>query len=176
MKKYILTLIITCVSAWGFMAQCGGTDDYSKVSVGDKAPDFEVELLSGETVKLSELNKDKVVVITFWATWCPPCRAELATIQSKLLDKYKDKAFSYVAISRGEEQDVVREFINENNYTFPVGFDTDTEIYNLYANRGVPFNFVVDLDGKIALAKPGYSQDNPFKELIDTIEDILNSK
>ena len=141
------------------------------VKKGDKAPDFTVEMVDGSSVQLSKL-KGKVVLINFWATWCPPCREELKHVQKELIDRFKGKDFVFLPISRGEKKDVVEAFRKKMNYTFPMGLDPKQSIYKLYASNYIPRNFLVGKDGKIIYLSVGYTPEE-FAEMISTIEAAL---
>ena len=141
------------------------------INKGDKASDFTVEMVDGSKVQLSKL-KGKVVVVNFWATWCPPCREELKQVQKQLIDRFKGKDFLFLPISRGEKKSVVEAFRKKNNYTFPMGLDPEQSIYKLYASNYIPRNFVVGKDGKVIYVSVGYTPEE-FAEMIKVIEGAL---
>jgi len=143
------------------------------VKVGDRMPAFETLSLSGKLLS-SNVLKGKVVLINFWATWCPPCRAELPLLQTSIYDRIKDPNFAVVCISRGEEKDVVKKFISENKYTFPVYLDGATNTYNLFATKYIPRSFVVGKDGKVKWASAGFRK-TEFDEMIKLIEAELQN-
>ena len=138
---------------------------------GDKAPDFTVEMVSGEKITLSQL-KGKVVLINFWATWCPPCRQELTHVQKEIIDHFKGQDFVFLPISRGEKKSVVEAFREKQGYTFPMGLDPTQEIYKKYASNYIPRNFVVGKDGKVIYVSVGF-EPAEFANMIKTIEAAL---
>ncbi|MBQ5710208.1 MAG: TlpA family protein disulfide reductase [Alistipes sp.] len=127
------------------------------VNVGDVAPDFTVTMLDGRVIKLSEL-RGNVVMVCFWATWCPPCRQELAHLQEGVIDEFAGEKFVVLPISRGEERKVVEKFITDNGYKFGVGLDSDRAIYDLYASNYIPRTFIVDKQGKVVYRNAGYDE------------------
>ena len=140
---------------------------------GTEAPDFTVEMIDGSKVALSEL-RGKVVLLNFWATWCPPCRQELTRVQTDIIDRFAGKEFVFLPISRGEERAAVEAFRAKTGYAFPMGLDTDETIYKRYATRFIPRNFLIDRKGKVVLATVGYDE-HEFEELIRTIEKTLEN-
>ncbi|MBR5864361.1 MAG: TlpA family protein disulfide reductase [Alistipes sp.] len=141
------------------------------INKGDKAPDFTVEMVDGSEITLSKL-KGKVVVVNFWATWCPPCRQELKVVEKQLIERFKGKKFVFLPISRGEAKKTVEAFRKQNGYTFPMGLDPKQTIYKKYASNYIPRNFVVGKDGKVIYTSVGYTPEE-FAEMISAIEKAL---
>lgn len=144
------------------------------VKAGMLAPDFKVEMFDGETIRLSEL-RGKVVLVNFWATWCPPCREELTYVQADLIDRFKGKDFVFIPISRGEEYGTVAAFRKRMGYTFPMGLDPDQSIFRKFASNYIPRNFLIDRDGRVVLASVGFTKEE-FVEMVKLIEKTINNK
>lgn len=125
------------------------------INAGDMAPDFTVEMLDGSKIELSSL-RGKVVLISFWATWCPPCRQELAHLQEGVIDHFAGRDLVVLPISRGEERRTVEAFLKKMDYTFDVGLDRKQEIYRKYATNYIPRSVVVGKDGKVTYVAVGY--------------------
>ena len=126
------------------------------IHAGDMAPDFTVEMLDGSSVTLSALQ-GKPTLLIFWATWCPPCRAELSHLQEGVIDLYGDK-ITVLPISRGEKRETVEEFLTKMGYTFAVGLDGDQSIYRKYASNYIPRCWVIDSKGEVVYAGVGYDE------------------
>ena len=150
------------------------TESTTLVKAGDTAPDFTVELFDGSQVTLSSL-RGKVVLLNFWATWCPPCRQELTRVQKDLIDRFAGRDFLFLPVSRGEKRSDVAAFREKTGYTFPMGLDSTRTIYDRYATNFIPRNYLIDRDGRIITATIGYSPEE-FDELIAAIERALAGK
>ena len=144
------------------------------IKAGMEAPDFTVEMFDGKSIRLSDL-RGKVVLVNFWATWCPPCREELTRVQADIIDRFAGKDFVFLPISRGEELQTVAAFRKRMDYTFPMGLDPDQKIFRRYAKNYIPRNFLIDAEGKVVLASIGYDKAE-FEHLIQTIDKTLNNK
>ena len=126
-KAYIMATLAALLSiAIPSAASAQGANDDIVASTilkqGDAAPDFTVDALDGAQTQLSKL-KGKVVLVNFWATWCPPCREELKHVQKEIIDRFAGKDFVFMPISRGEKPSVVEAFMAKTGYTFPVYVD-----------------------------------------------------
>lgn len=110
--------------------------------------DFELPLLSnGENRTLSSFQGD-VVLLNFWASWCPPCIAEMPSMQA-VYDELGGNGFEIVAVNIQEDPETVRSFMEENGYDFPVLLDRTGRIAGRYGVRGIPTSYVVDPDGRL---------------------------
>lgn len=141
------------------------------VHAGEEAPDFTVGMFDGSTVTLSEL-RGKVVLLNFWATWCPPCREELTHVQSEIIDRFAGRDFLFLPVSRGESRQAVASFRQKTGYDFPMGLDSTRSVYDRYASNYIPRNFLIDAEGKVVTATIGFEPEE-FDELIRAIEATL---
>ena len=132
-------------------------EETTLINEGDVAPDFTVAKLGGGEATLSSL-RGKVVLINFWATWCPPCRQELAHLQEGVLDVFKGKDLVVLPISRGEKMEDVQDYITKMGYTFPIYLDGDQSAYKKYASNYIPRSVVVGRDGKVVYVAVGYDE------------------
>ena len=139
---------------------------------GHVAPDFALKTLQGKTVRLSELRGKKVVLINFWATWCPPCRMEMPTMQ-KIYSEYKGKGFEILAINiEPDAKDEIREFMKELRLTFPVLLDADMKVLQKYRIIGLPVSVLIDRKGIVHTKEIGY-QDWTDKDSRKRVESLL---
>lgn len=138
---------------------------------GFSAPDFTLDLLGGGQVRLSEL-RGKVVMVNLWASWCPPCRAEMPAIE-KVYQAYKDRGLVVLGVNttfQDSETDAAA-FIREFDLTFPIPLDRDGAVSRRYQLRGLPSTFFVDRRGIIRSVVIG----GPMSEALiqSKIEDLL---
>lgn len=111
------------------------------------APDFTLKDLKGTQVTLKNF-KGRVVFLNFWATWCPPCRREMPSME-RLYKQLKDRDFTMLAVDMQESEKRVRAFISEFSLSFPVLLDLNGDISSLYGIVGLPTTYIIDREGKI---------------------------
>ena len=141
----------------------------STASIGaTKAQDFKLDDLDGNTISLEAL-KGKVVLLNFWTTWCPPCRAEIPYF-IKFQEKFKDQDFAVIGISLDRKSaSEVKKFVNDNNINYPImmGNGTVTKIYQNYIDSSmrdsIPFTFIIDREGNIAKTYVGSRDEKVFE-------------
>ena len=116
---------------------------------GFPAPDFELVNTAGETVKLSEL-RGRAVLVNLWATWCPPCRAEMQSIE-KIYNEYKDQGFIVLAVNMTYQDSPkkITPFVIEQGLTFPILLDESGDMANAYQLRSLPSSYFIGRDGVI---------------------------
>jgi len=118
------------------------------VDVGATAPDFQLEDTKGNKVSLASL-RGKVVLVNFWATWCPPCRAEMPSME-KLYEAMAGEDFIMLAINVEENgRSAVPEFLNRSPHSFPILYDDQGVVQKLYGVYKFPESFVIRKDGVI---------------------------
>jgi len=142
----LFTLVASCTS---------GKSDVATLEKG-KAPGFTLADVRGGKVDLSGL-RGKVVLVEFWATWCPPCRESIPDLHS-LHDKYKDRGLAVVAISLDKGADAasaVGSFMKEHAIRYPVLMD-DGKTSQSYGVTSIPALFLIDKDGRIVKRVAGF--------------------
>ena len=115
--------------------------------------DFSIQALGGSSSRLSDL-KGKIVLLNFWATWCPPCRAEMPAID-KLWKKTKDRAFTVMGVSVGEEPGTVKDFIARQGYSYPIFVDPSGALGSAFGARSIPTSYILDKSGAAIAGKIG---------------------
>ena len=115
------------------------------------AEDFSLRTPDGGTFRLSD-HRGKVVLVNFWATWCPPCREEMPAME-RLYREHRDRGLVLVAVSLDADPAVVPPYVEVSKLTFPIALDPKAEIGNKYGVRALPSSFVIGRDGTmVALA------------------------
>lgn len=131
------------------------------------AADFQRADLNGTPLQLSSL-KGKVVLIDFWATWCPPCRMEIPHFK-ELYAAYKEKGLEMIGLSVEEDTGVVKNFVQSNGVSYPVAL-ADAKLQQAYGGiRGLPTTFLVDKKGRIAKQFFGYNDKAVFEKEIQKL-------
>ena len=139
------------------------------IFAGDKAPDFTLSDLNGNNVSLSDYE-GQVILLNFWATWCPPCRAEIPDI-NKLYKDYESKGFIALGITQ-EDKSTIREFKQSTEISYPILFDNQ-EIGKQYQDylpedeRGyIPYTFIINREGQVVESFVGSRSYDDFKNMI----------
>ena len=132
-----------------------------------EAPEFTLQDMDENPVSLADF-KGKVVLLNFWATWCPPCRREMPSME-RVYQKLKDEGFVVVAVNQWEDPDHVFAYTGQLsvNPTFPLVFDLDSKIAEAYRVKGLPTTYLIDPQGRIRYqAIGGREFDHPEVEAL----------
>lgn len=173
-RRIIYIIILALGFTWTFLSADktrGSTAQTPAPQKGFHAPDFELETLTGETIKLSDL-RGQAVLVNLWATWCPPCRAEMQSIET-VYNEYKDQGFTVLAVNMTYQDDPleIMPFVKEQGLTFPILLDITSEMANAYQLKSLPSSYFINRDGTINEVVIG----GPMAEALlrTRIEDIL---
>ena len=138
---------------------------YSKVDIN-----WNLKTANGAEINIEEEFKNQVVFVNFWATWCPPCIAEMPTIE-KLYQKYKDK-IGFAMISN-EDIGMIEDFRNRNKYTFPV-YQIEMDIPETFNLSVIPATFIISQDRKIVLKHVGGANWS-HEDVINFIDELIDA-
>ncbi len=158
MKKSIaIPIILLC------LLYCGGKQE--KVGISDL--DFTLSSIDGEKISLSDY-KGKVVIVDFWATWCPPCRRSIPHLVG-LYERYKERGLVILGIS-SEDIETLKAFREENNIRYPLLIGTK-EVFRKYNVQGIPHTVFIDRQGRQRKIQVGFVDAlvPMFEALIDTL-------
>jgi thiol-disulfide isomerase/thioredoxin len=146
-----------------------------KTLVGKPAPTFSLQTVQGKDMSLAK-ERGNVVVLDFWATWCPPCRESLPGLEKLHADKeLADKGLKVYAVNLREEKDVAKQYLEQNNLTFPAPMDKTGAVAQKYLVSGIPTTAVVGRDGKVKAVFVGFGA-GAEERLREAAEKALDEK
>ncbi|RXT07930.1 peroxiredoxin [Ammoniphilus sp. CFH 90114] len=162
-KNILAVMVLVGLVIWGVYdsgkdSSVGGKEEISQEEVnapvgleqGNLAPDFELKTLDGKNMKLSDLRGNRVIV-NMWATWCPPCRAEMPDMQ-EFYETHKDKGIVILGVNltaTERQPENIAKFIEQFGLTFPIVLDEQSHVADLYQAVSIPTSYIIDSKGII---------------------------
>lgn len=171
-RFFFLLLLCLPLLAWAQMETPELSYTLSRVDPPRPAPDFELRDMDDEPHALKDY-RGKVVLLNFWATWCPPCRREMPSME-RLYQQLDKEGFVVLAVNQWEEPDHVFAYMGQLEVfpSFPILFDPESKVSQLYDVKGLPTSFIIDREGRIVYrAIGGRAFDHP--EMVRAIRELL---
>jgi len=137
------------------------------VHAGDLAPSFSATTLDGEVLDIPGAD-GRLTVISFFATWCAPCREELPHLEEDVWKRFQGPGFAMLGVAREHSAEEVTEFVHEMGLTFPIAPDPSREIYSKYADAYIPRTVIVGADGRVLHHESEYTPEG-FRNMVRLI-------
>ncbi|MDR1407663.1 MAG: TlpA family protein disulfide reductase [Tannerella sp.] len=169
-KIIILTSLLYIASVRHAAAQATSASDL--VTIGHTMPAFTIVSDDGTQIPSARFG-GKVILINFFATWCPPCQTELAEMEKTLWPEYRDRDdFALLVIGREHSDAELKPYRDKKGFSFPLYPDRDRHIFASFATQDIPRSYLIDRNGKIIFATKGYTK-REFDNLIKAIDRAL---
>lgn len=175
--KTILVLLVLCIIAVTLATGCtyiqnikslySGQPDEEMVIAADYENNFTLKDIEGDEISLSDFSAD-VIVLNFWATWCPPCKQEIPDFIAAY-NKYRDKGVQFIGVSN-EDASTIREFAGDYGINYTLLVDRNSVIMSEWGIRAIPTTFILDGNGQIIYKNVGMMTG---AQLEGAIEDLL---
>jgi len=164
----ILVLIVGLAAAYSYRRYTQRDPVFDMQQTGKVAPDFSLPSINEGQISLAD-HKGKLVLLNFWASWCPPCRAEIPGFV-KVQNEYKDKSFTFIGVAIEDKRNALA-FATEKSINYPVAFGTEQalDIAAKYGNPdgALPYSILIGKDQKIINIHSGFLSEDKLKEMID---------
>ncbi len=156
MKNKLMILLFAMLTAVAVFGEDTGDPvrealrglDFQIIEKNTNYIDFSLTDINGAQVNLKDFQ-GKIIMLNFWASWCPPCREEMPSMEA-FYSKMKGRNFEMLAVNIQENESTVKNFLQKNRYTFPVLMDLEGVAAQKYKIRSIPTTFIIDSKGKIA--------------------------
>ena len=148
-------IVCAALSLFSLAACAGGGTDQGLTALPERpiAPEFELQVPDGTQVRLADY-RGRPLIVNFWATWCPPCRKEMPSMQ-RAWEAVRGEGIDLIAINVGEDAETIRRFTADVPVSFPLPMDERSQVVQAWPVTGLPTTFVVDPDGRLAYVATG---------------------
>ncbi|RST76118.1 thiol-disulfide oxidoreductase ResA [Siminovitchia acidinfaciens] len=166
MRSVILAIMVTAIVYTlynNFTKEARG-----QLAIGDKAPDFILSDMNGNTHKLSDYEGEGVF-LNFWGTWCKPCEREMPYMENQY-QVFKDQGVEILAVNVGEPEFAINKFVQKHGLNFPILKDTNKEVLNLYKITPLPTTILINSEGIITAIESGELPEAKIKGMMESIQ------
>lgn len=167
-KKLFIVLLISVITISAFAQEKEDPKSFDLTEVGQKVPEFSFTTIDGKTYNIKDLE-GKTVLVNFFASWCPPCMAEMPQLEAQVWAKFKDRDFLMVSLGRDHSMEEMLKFQKKKGFTFPIAPDADKGVYGLFFTKYIPRNVLINTKGEIILQEFGYTEEE-FAKLVELID------
>jgi peroxiredoxin len=157
-----------CLAVLGLILLTACQSERSALIKGQQPPAFQLQDLNGELANFPQDYKGKVVVIRFWADWCPFCESEMQSIEP-VYQAYRSKGLVILALNVRQDRDTATAFIEKLNISYPALLDSEGEVAREYGVIGLPTTFVIDREGRLHTRIIGESTAELFAQIVDEL-------
>ncbi len=173
MKLYWKVLFVILLVAGGYTSLAWmNTEEVDFVKVGNQVPEFKLET-SEAKIDASSL-KGKVVLVNFFATWCPPCVKELPHLEKEVWLPNKDnKDFVLLVVGREHSEEEIKAFADKRGLNLPFYPDPKREMFSMFAKQSIPRNYIIDREGKVVYSAVGFESEE-FEKMKAVLKEQLN--
>lgn len=145
---FVALLALSQLRTGGEPVSRGVNEDFGEVGIDEEpAPDFTLELFEGGSVSLSDLQ-GKVVLVDFWASWCPPCIEEAPAL-NEIYEEYRDRGVEFLGVCIWDTTKTCEQFLEDYAVAYPTGRDAEGAILVDYGVKGIPEKFFIDAQGRV---------------------------
>lgn len=148
----------------------GCSEETAQLTNGQPVPGFQLQNLEGVETRFPKNNRGKVVVLRFWADWCPFCESEMVALEP-VYQEYRDQGLVILAINVRQQRDTAKKFIDKLNISYDVLLDSEGEVARAYGVLGLPTTFFVDGDGVLRKRILGESTPEIFEQIVRELID-----
>jgi len=159
-------MLVTLIFSVMFISSCWAAEESEGVTVGKSMPQFTLDALDGSTVTVASTNK--VTIINFWTTWCPPCQGEMPEFNEYYLENRDNLVF--YTINLGESGQKASKFISDNNYSLPVLLDLNNNVAKQFRIQYIPTTIVIDRNGVIQFRASGAVTKVQLEEIVKKVQ------
>lgn len=169
--QIIIFIVILIIGAFTIITNLSSKEPEIP-KIGSKAPDFTLLGFDGDKVELSDISKDKIIVLNFWGTFCPPCKAEMPALQAQY-EKWKSQNVEIYGINQDNSQITAERFLEQYNIQFPSLHDDQQSVRKQYGVREFPTTVFIGADGNIKEIKVGEMTEQYIDQ---TLSKIMNER